>query len=274
MPVDLYNGGMEHTTLHLLYSRFWNKFMYDLGYVPTAEPYARRVSHGLIMAEDGQKMSKSKGNVVNPDEIVQAQGADTLRMYELFIGPFGEPAPWSTNGVSGVKRFLDRVMRLPGLVADTEPESVTRALHKTIKKITEDVDRMSFNTAVAQHMTFVNEVYSAGAITKETLKTYLITLQVFAPHVSEELWEQLGGDGLICQQGWPQFNHNLVVDETFELVVQVNGKVRDRIVAASSASEDELKSLALSSSKIQELLAGAHPQKVIVVKGKLVNIAL
>ncbi|MCX6781358.1 MAG: alpha/beta fold hydrolase, partial [Candidatus Magasanikbacteria bacterium] len=172
MPVDLYNGGMEHTTLHLLYSRFWNKFMFDCGFVPTAEPYARRVSHGLIMAEDGTKMSKSKGNVVNPDEIVRAQGADTLRAYELFIGPFSEPAPWSENGVSGVRRFLDRVMRLPEKVAAEESEEVTRGLHKMLQHVTEDFDRMSFNTAIAQYMTFVNVVYGAGAITKDSMKIF------------------------------------------------------------------------------------------------------
>ncbi len=274
MPVDLYNGGMEHTTLHLLYSRFWNKFMFDCGFVPTSEPYARRVSHGLIMAEDGTKMSKSKGNVVNPDEIVAAQGADTLRMYELFIGPFSEPAPWSENGVSGVRRFLDRVMRLPEMIVEADSEEVLRTLHKTLKKVSEDIDRMSFNTAVAQHMTFVNSVYAAGGISRESLKTYVRLLSVFAPHVCEELWEALGGEGLVSAQSWPQFNHNLVIDETFELVVQINGKVRDRIIAATGMPDDELKALALSSPKIVEWLAGVQPEKVIVVKGKLVNIVI
>jgi leucyl-tRNA synthetase/predicted alpha/beta hydrolase family esterase len=274
MPVDLYNGGMEHTTLHLLYSRFWNKFMFDCGFVPTSEPYARRVSHGLIMAEDGTKMSKSKGNVVNPDEIVAAQGADTLRMYELFIGPFSEPAPWSENGVSGVRRFLDRVMRLPEMIVEADSEEVLRTLHKTLKKVSEDIDRMSFNTAVAQHMTFVNSVYAAGGISRESLKTYVRLLSVFAPHVCEELWEALGGEGLVSAQSWPQFNHNLVIDETFELVVQINGKVRDRIIAATGMPDDELKALALSSPKIVEWLAGEQPEKVIVVKGKLVNIVI
>ncbi len=274
MPVDLYNGGMEHTTLHLLYSRFWNKFMYDAGFVPTSEPYARRVSHGLIMSEDGTKMSKSKGNVVNPDEIVRGQGADTLRLYELFIGPFSEPAPWSVSGVSGVKRFLDRVMRLPNLIAETEPEAVTRGVHKLIKAVSEDYDRMSFNTAVAHYMTFVNSVYSANAITKDTLKLFVRALNVVAPHVSEEVWSVISGDGLVCEQWWPSFDRDLVVDETFELVVQINGKVRDRIIVAASLSEEDLKTLALNSFKIREWLAGEEPTNVIVIKGRLVNIVL
>jgi len=274
MPVDLYNGGMEHTVLHLLYSRFWNKFMYDCGYVPTPEPYARRVSHGLIMAEDGAKMSKSKGNVVNPDEIVQQQGADTLRVYEMFIGPFGEPAPWSTNGVVGVKRFLDRVMRLPTLIASEESEEVTRGLHKMLKAVTQDYDRMSFNTAIAHYMTFVNTVYGVGAITKESLKIFLAALNVAAPHVSEELWEQLGSKKLVCEQPWPQFDAAQTLDETFELVVQINGKVRDRIQAQTNATEDEIKTLALDSVRVSELLAGAVPKNVIVIPGRLINIVV
>lgn len=274
MPVDLYNGGMEHTTLHLLYSRFWNKFMYDCGFVPTSEPYARRVSHGLIMAEDGTKMSKSKGNVVNPDEIVQSQGSDTLRMYEMFIGPFSEPAPWSTSGVSGVKRFLDRVAKLREKIGATESDAVTRGLHKMLKAVTEDYERMSFNTAVAHYMTFVNVVYSEGVITEDSLKMFLRALNVAAPHVCEELWEQLGGEGLLCTQSWPQFSHSLTIDESFELVVQINGKVRDRILAQASATDEDLKSLALSSPKTKEWLEGKDPQKVIVIKGKLVNIVV
>jgi len=274
MPVDLYNGGMEHTTLHLLYSRFWNKFMYDCGYVPTSEPYARRVSHGLIMAEDGTKMSKSKGNVVNPDEIVQLYGSDTLRMYEMFIGSFSEPAPWSTSGVSGVKRFLDRVAKLREKIGATESDAVTRGLHKMLKAVTEDYERMSFNTAVAHYMTFVNVVYSEGAITEDSLKKFLCALNVAAPHVCEELWEQMGGEGLLCTQSWLQFSHSLTIDESFELVVQINGKVRDRILAQASASDEDLKSLALSSPKTKEWLEGKDPQKVIVIKGKLVNIVV
>ncbi len=274
MPVDLYNGGMEHTTLHLLYSRFWNKFMFDNGFVPTSEPYARRVSHGLIMGEDGTKMSKSKGDTVSPDEIVREQGADTLRMYELFIGPFSEPAPWSMSGVSGIKRFLDRVVRMRGLVAKTESEEVTKGLHKMLKAVTEDYDRMSFNTAVAQYMTFVNIVYGAGAITADSLKLFVRALNVAAPHVCEELWEELGGAGLVCAEEWPAFDASLIVDATFELVVQINGKVRDRIEAASGASEEELKALALGSDKIKIWLDGKEPKKIVVVKGKLVSIVV
>jgi leucyl-tRNA synthetase len=226
------------------------------------------------MAEDGTKMSKSKGNVVNPDEIVRESGADTLRVYEMFIGPFAEPAPWSVSGVSGVKRFLDRVMRLPTLVATEESKDVTRGLHKMLKHVTEDYDRMSFNTAIAQYMTFVNTVYAAGAFTAESLKIFLRALSVAAPHVCEELWAQLGGDGLICQQPWPAYNETLVHAATYELVVQVNGKVRDRIAVAMNASEDEVRAIALQSEKVQEWLAGKTPAKIVVIKNKLVSIAV
>ncbi len=270
MPVDLYNGGMEHTTLHLLYSRFWNKFLFDRGYVPTSEPYARRHSHGLIMAEDGTKMSKSKGNVVNPDDIVNEHGADTLRVYEVFMGPFEEPVPWSTNGVIGVRRFLDKVMRLSEKIEATEDIAVTKMLHKTIAKVTKDIEDFGFNTAVAQLMTFANTVQEKGAITKESFALFLRILVPFAPHVANELWEKLGFDGFAEQQAWPVADESMVKDDEMEIAVQVNGKLRATIVVGADASEDEIIAKARAEENVQKYVVG-EPKKVIVVKGRLVS---
>lgn len=270
MPINLYNGGMEHTVLHLLYSRFWNKVMYDLGHVPTSEPYARRHSHGLILAEDGTKMSKSKGNVINPDEIVDQYGADSLRMFEMFMGPFEEPVPWSTNGLIGVKRFLDKVSKFDELVADQEPEELTRALHKTIKKVTQDIDGMRFNTAVAQMMTFVNVVMKAGSITKESLNDFLTLLCPFSPHASNELFERLGGEGFLEQRAWPKYDESMVVDEMITLAVQVNGKLRGTIEISPEATQEEAQELAMKEDNIAKHVTNS-PKKVIYVQGKLLN---
>lgn len=273
MPVDLYNGGMEHTTLHLLYSRFWNKFLFDQGFVPTSEPYARRHSHGLIMSDDGTKMSKSKGNVVNPDEVVNEFGADTLRTYILFMGPFEEPVPWSTNGLIGVRRFLEKVMRLSEkLVAEESPE-VTKALHKTIKKITDDIEGFRFNTAVAELMKFVNAVQDAGGISKDGFGLFLTVLSAFAPHVANELWEQIGGKGLVEEQVWPQANTALLVENEMTIVVQVNGKVRANVVVPVDISDADLIALAKADDNVQKFLTSA-PKKEVVVKGKLVNLVV
>ncbi len=270
MPIDIYNGGMEHTTLHLLYSRFWNKFLFDRGYVPTSEPYARRHSHGLIMSEDGTKMSKSKGNVVNPDEIVDQHGADTLRVYEMFMGPFEEPVPWSTNGVIGVRRFLDKAIRMSEKVADVEDVEVTKMLHKTIAKISGDIEGFGFNTAVAQLMMFVNVVQEKGAITKESLKLFLRVLVPFAPHVANEMWEQLGGTGFVEEQEWPVADASMLKDDTVEMAVQVNGKLRGTIVVAVDEVEETIVKMARADENVAKYVVD-EPKKVIVVKGKLVN---
>jgi len=270
MPVDIYNGGMEHTTLHLLYSRFWNKFLFDRGHVPTSEPYARRLSHGLIMSEDGTKMSKSKGNVVNPDEIVNEHGADTLRMYEMFMGPFSEPVPWNTNGVIGVRRFLDKAMRMVEKVSDHEDAAVTKMLHKTIVKITDDIEGFGFNTAVAQFMMFVNVVQEKGSITKESLMTFLRVLVPFAPHVANEMWEKVGGEGFVEEQAWPIADLSMLTDDTVELAVQVNGKLRGTIVVAVDEAEETIISMARADGNVAKYVIG-EPKKVIVVKGKMVN---
>jgi leucyl-tRNA synthetase len=270
MPIDLYNGGMEHTTLHLLYSRFWNKFLFDRGLVPTSEPYARRHSHGLILAEDGTKMSKSKGNVVNPDDIVKSHGADVLRVYEMFMGPFEEPVPWSTNGLIGVRRFLERVMKLPTLSAQQEPEEVTRAVHKLIKKFTSDIEAFGFNTAVAAMMTFVNEVYAAGAITQESLQLFVRVLCPFAPHIANELHEQLGGNGLVEAQPWPAFDSALAADKELSVAVQVNGKLRANLTVSPEATEAEVVAMARADERVAKYLT-SEPKKIIYVPGRMVS---
>jgi leucyl-tRNA synthetase len=269
MPVDLYNGGMEHTTLHLLYSRFWNKFLFDQGLVPTSEPYARRHSHGLIMAEDGTKMSKSKGNVVNPDDIVAEYGADTLRTYLLFMGPFEEPVPWNTNGLIGVKRFLDKVMRLTERTSGPSTENVQRALHKTIKKITDDIEGFRFNTAVASMMTFVNLAQEEG-ISKEDFSLFLQILVPFAPHLTNELWEKLGQKGFVEEQEWPEADARLLVDENVTLSIQVNGKLRATLSVARDSNDADVTAAALADENVKKYLT-SEPKKTIVVKNKIVN---
>lgn len=269
-PVDLYNGGMEHTTLHLLYSRFWHKFMFDQGHVPTAEPYARRHSHGLLLGDDGAKISKSKGNGASPDDVVEKYGADTLRVYEMFIGPFEEPAPWNDNGLVGVRRFLDKVVRLSEIVASEEPEAVTRVLHKTIKKVTEDIDGMRFNTAVSQMMVFTNEVQSAGAITKDSFMKFLQVLCPFAPHIANELAEQIGYDGILEEGEWPMYDEKLTVDELVNIAVQVNGKLRGEVQTAPDASQEEVEKSARADEGVNKYLEGGV-KKVIYVGGRLIN---
>jgi len=277
MPVDLYNGGMEHTTLHLLYSRFWYKVLWDLDLIPRecgSEPYARRRSHALILGEGGVKMSKSKGNVVNPDDVVEAYGADVFRMYEMFIGPFDADAPWDTNGIEGVKRFLDKVWRM---YASTEfakslPESAETLLHQTIKKVGDDIEAMHFNTAVSAMMILVNEL-SDQPMTQFAAESVLKILAPFAPHLTEELWKKLGHGTSIHVAVWPTYDESKLHTSNFEMVIQVNGKVRDKMMVPSDISEKEATSKALASDKVLSSLAGAKPAKVVYVKGRLVSIS-
>ena len=272
-PVDWYNGGMEHTTLHLLYSRFWHKFLYDIGVVPTKEPYAKRTSHGMILGEGNVKMSKSLGNVVNPDEIVQTYGADTMRLYEMFMGDFEKAAPWSPNSIKGCKRFLDRTFNLQEKVIDggIRPEFESM-IHKSIKKITEDIETLKFNTAVAQLMTWLNDVEKFGSITKEEYKIYLMLLDPFAPHICEEIWESMGFGGMIVDQQWPKYDEAKCVDETVEIAVQITGKVRVRINIPADATQKQAIEAAKADPTIAGLLEGKNVVKEIYVPGRLVNI--
>ncbi len=287
--VDWYNGGMEHTVLHLLYSRFWNQFLYDIGVVPTREPYAKRTSHGLILAEDGEKMSKSRGNVVNPDEMVKKFGADALRAYEMFMGPFDQPVAWSTNGLIGVRRFLDRVWKLKekietrnsgnyppkdGSASGGEIREMERITHKTIKKVSDDIESMSFNTAIAKLMELSNELNKQPQFPVSNFECFIKLLSPFAPHIAEELWSQLGHTTSLAYEPWPKYNADLIQEEHLTIVIQVNGKLRDTMVVAVDTLEEEVKQKALSQEKIQNWLRGKEPKKVIYVKGKLVSIVL
>lgn len=276
LPVDIYNGGMEHTTLHLLYSRFWNKFLFDIGVSPVSEPYACRRSHGMILAYDGQKMSKSKGNVVNPDDVVREFGADSIRLYEMFMGPFGEAIPWSTEGVSGVRRFLDKIWRLREKISSHEfsNRDIKVLLHKTIKKVGEDIEQFHFNTAVSQMMIFVNAAEKENEIDKETFELFLCVLAPFAPHIAEELWRDLKNEHSLFLETWPVYDNLLVRDEVITLVIQVNGKVRDQIAVNADISEEEAKEKAFASEKIKKFTEGKSIRKVIFVKGKLMNIVV
>ena len=273
MPVDWYNGGMEHTTLHLLYSRFWHKFLYDIGAVSQKEPYMRRTSHGMILGEDGQKMSKSRGNVINPDEVVAQYGADTLRLYEMFIGDFEKTAPWSPSSIRGCKRFLDRVWALQDMLTDGEeyrPE--TRALmHKTIKKVSEDIENLKFNTAIASMMALINEIYALGSINRAELRTLLLLLNPFAPHMTEEMYEVQNLGGVLNEQKWPTFDPALCMDEMVELVVQINGKVRSRLQVPVDSAQADVLEKAKAEPKIQDALQGKQIVKEIYVQNKLVN---
>ena len=272
--VDWYNGGMEHTTLHLLYSRFWHKFLYDIGVVPTAEPYAKRTSHGMILGGNGEKMSKSRGNVVNPDDIVNEYGADTLRLYEMFIGDFEKAAPWNINSLRGCRRFLERYWNLQEILTEggLRPEMET-AFHKAIKKVTEDIESLKFNTAIAALMALINDITDHGSITKEELKIFTLLLNPFAPHVTEEVWEANAlGEGMVANAQWPAYDEAKCKDQTVEIVVQVNGKLRARMqVEADIAKEDAL-AAAKNEPKIAAEIAGKKIVKEIYVPGKLVNI--
>ena len=273
-PVDWYNGGMEHTTLHLLYSRFWHKFLYDIGVVPTKEPYQKRTSHGMILGEGGEKMSKSRGNVVNPNDIIDLYGADTMRTYIMFIGDFEKAAAWSANAVKGCKRFLDRVWNLA-----TEQEHTGEgyskdnelAVHKAIKKVSEDIEAMKFNTAIAALMALVNDFYAKGA-SRGDMKALLLMLSPFAPHMCEELWELAGYGGQVCLQPWPEYDESKTVTATVQMAVQVSGKVKANIVVDAGASDEEIVAAALAEPKVAKLAEGMTLVKSIVVKGKLVSL--
>ena len=274
MPVDWYNGGMEHTTLHLLYSRFWHKFLYDIGVVPTAEPYAKRTSHGMILGENGEKMSKSRGNVVNPDDVVREYGADTMRLYEMFIGDFEKAAPWNPASIKGCRRFIERFWAFQNIAVEGGlRKELETSFHKTIKKVGEDVENLKFNTAIAALMSLMNEVYDTGSITTEELKCFTILLNPFAPHVTEELWENMGfGGGMVCRQAWPAYDEAKCREQTVEIAVQVNGKVRARLQVAADISKEDAISAAKAEPKIAAELEGKRIVKEICVPGKLVNL--
>ena len=276
LPVDWYNGGMEHTTLHLLYSRFWHKFLYDIGVVDCKEPYKKRTSHGMILGENGEKMSKSRGNVVNPDDIVREYGADTMRLYEMFIGDFEKSAPWSPASIKGCKRFLDRIWNLQDVVMDGDgyrPE-LEGVLHKTIKKVSEDIENLKFNTAIAAMMALLNEFADAGSVTRGELRTLLILLNPFAPHITEEMYERLGYPGMLNEQEWVSYDESKCKDDTIEIVAQVNGKIKTKLTVAADIGKEDAIALAKAESKVQEAVAGKTVVKEVYVPGKLVNLVV
>ena len=275
--VDWYNGGMEHTTLHLLYSRFWHKFLYDIGQVPTAEPYAKRTSHGMILGENGEKMSKSRGNVVNPDDVVNEFGADTLRLYEMFIGDFEKAAPWSNAGIKGCRRFIERYWNLQSILIDGEairPE-MENSFHKAIKKVSYDIENLKFNTAIAALMALMNVIAEKGSINKAELSVFTMLLNPFAPHVTEEVWSEMKlGEGMVTEQIWPKYDESKCKDDVIEIVVQVNGKVRTRLSVAADIQKDDAIALAKAEDRIAAEINGKNVVKEIYVPGKLVNIVV
>ncbi|MBO5098817.1 MAG: leucine--tRNA ligase [Clostridia bacterium] len=276
LPVDWYNGGMEHTTLHLLYSRFWHKFLYDIGVVSTKEPYAKRTSHGMILGENGEKMSKSRGNVVNPDDIVNNYGADTFRTYEMFIGAFDVATPWSEQGVKGCYNFMKRVWGLLDILTDEEniTADLEIAVNKAIKKVSDDIEKMKFNTAIATLMALINDFYKKKAITKGELKVFLQLLNPTAPHITEEMWQVAGFEKTIAETPWPTYDEAKTVDATVEVVLQINGKIRDKLQLPQGLSKEELEKFAFESEKIKALTEGKQIVKIIVVPNKLVNVVV
>ena len=275
MPVDWYNGGMEHVTRHLIYSRFWYKFLYDLGLVPYEEPYAKRTAQGLILGPDGVKMSKSRGNVIDPNEVVDVYGADVLRTYVLFMGDYEKAAPWSESSVKGCKRFIDRIWNLQEILTEGEEYSkeLSSAFHKTTKKVTEDIETLKYNTAIAALMTLLNNIYDKGAINRAEIKTLLLLVNPFAPHVTEEMWEKCGFGKMLAADGvWPAYDEAKCVDDTIEIVVQINGKIRAKLNVPADIEQAEALALAKEDEKIKDELQGKNIIKEIYVKGKLVNI--
>jgi leucyl-tRNA synthetase len=275
MPVDWYNGGMEHVTRHMIYSRFWHKFLYDLGLVPTEEPYAKRTAQGLILGPDGDKMSKSKGNVVDPNDTVDRYGADVLRVYILFMGDYASAAPWSESSVKGCKRFLERVADLPEMIKGSGvTDGMESIFHKTIKKVTFDIEELKFNTAIAQLMTLLNEIEAKGSITKDELETFLLLLSPFAPHICEELWESLGHSDLIAVAKWPEYDEAKTVDSVKELAVQFNGKLKGTIFLAADIAKEAAFEAVKSDERFIPLLEGKTIVKEIFVPGKIINIVV
>ena len=274
--VDWYNGGMEHTTLHLLYSRFWHKFLYDIGVVPTKEPYAKRTSHGMILGTNGEKMSKSKGNVINPDDIVQEFGADAFRVYEMFMGPFDQTAPWSMESIRGCMKFLDRVWNMQDFLVegDEYSDKFEKMMHKAIQKVSNDIEEMKFNTSVATFMTMVNEFYKAKTINKAEYKTFLQLLNPFAPHMTEEIYERIGEKDTIANTKWPEYDENKTIEDKIEIPVQINGKLKATISINRDADQDEVKQAVNTNETIQNAIAGKNVVKEIYVKNKIYNIVV
>lgn len=276
MPVDWYNGGMEHVTRHMIYSRFWHKFLYDLGLVPTSEPYAKRTAQGLILGPDGEKMSKSRGNVVDPNDVVDEYGADVLRLYVLFMGDYEKAAPWSESSVKGCKRFVDRIWALQDKVVDSDEYSdkLRSLMHKTIKKVSDDIESMKFNTAIAAMMTLLNEIYNVGSITKKEFRDLLIILNPFAPHVTEELYQMIGCEGVLDEQEWVTYDEALCKDDTIEIVCQINGKVKSKLTIPTDAAKDDVIALAKADEAIVKATEGKSIVKEIYVPNKLVNLVV
>ncbi|MGK7378077.1 leucine--tRNA ligase [Planococcus sp. 1R117A] len=281
LPVDVYIGGAEHAVLHLLYARFWHKVLYDIGVVSTKEPFQKLFNQGMILGEGNEKMSKSKGNVVNPDQIIESHGADTLRLYEMFMGPLEASIAWSTNGLDGARRFLDRVWRLlieeeqlSGKVVDANDGKLEKVYHQTVKKVTEDFEGLRFNTAISQMMVFINEGYKAESIPKEYVEGFVKLLSPIAPHVAEELWEKLGHTESITYVAWPEYDESKMIDDEIEVVVQVNGKVRTKLVIAKDSTKEQLEAAALANDQIVKAADGKQIRKVIAIPGKLVNVVI
>lgn len=276
MPVDWYNGGMEHVTRHMIYSRFWHKFLYDLGLVPSSEPYAKRTAQGLILGPDGEKMSKSRGNVVDPNDVVDEYGADVLRLYVLFMGDYEKAAPWSESSVKGCKRFVDRIWALQDKVVDSDEYSdkLRSLMHKTIKKVSDDIESMKFNTAIAAMMTLLNEIYNVGSITKKEFRDFLIILNPFAPHVTEELYQMIGCEGVLDEQEWVTYDEALCKDDTIEIVCQINGKVKSKLTIPTDAAKDDVIALAKADEAIVKATEGKNIVKEIYVPNKLVNLVV
>lgn len=281
LPVDIYIGGAEHAVLHLLYARFWHKFLYDIGIVPTKEPFQKLFNQGMILGENNEKMSKSKGNVVNPDDIVESHGADTLRLYEMFMGPLDTSIAWSTNGLDGSRRFLDRIWRLfveEGGILNTKiqanggPSNLEKVYHQTVKKVTEDLEGLRFNTAISQMMVFINEAYKSTVLPKQFMEGFVKLLSPICPHITEELWAKLGHNDTISYAAWPAFDESKLIDDEVEIVIQVNGKVKHKLTVPTGVSKEALEKLAMDNEKVKEQIVGKTVRKIITVPGKLVNI--